>query len=986
MEAIGDVDSKYERSNPYGLPPPHNAHRMPPTETQPLHNYPPPQGTNMPPPGQGWAPNPSPYSGEPSEHRPHPSENAHQPTYPPPPPPYPPSGRETPGYPPPQADPGYGRPGSVSGPTRSPAESHHPQYHPASSNPHEHPYYPPTADYRPRHAYSGPEAQPNGTHQQPLHVVTGHEMMPGQPPSQPSHYGPPSAGPPSSAPYYYSEFGGQRRKPVRAAQACDSCRQRKAKCDEGRPECQHCKENGLKCSYREIPPQKSEKQVLAITAQLDSLSDNVKLLSDTVKIVVDSGRARDAKIDAIINALSRNQPEAFTGLEMGTPEDHKESVARAQEKATSANQSIPFSREDSSDMRTTPHMADQSAPSPLKSRSGDEAGLEVLSMPSKHTTAAQYLLRWPSIAALTPPGIPTTYVMDEERERGLLRLYGCGEGEDKGDGHEGAPSPSGSSSSDGRRLDEEMSSSPHGVWGVGQLHAPGMQNQGHPARDHPGGVSPHGGLMLDSDAVDRYFRSFMDHIHILHPFLEPKVLRNMIHTFKRKYSWDYRATQPAGVVGAKRKRENTESPRSVEDHNTPSHPGSRAHSKAYNPGINGPLIEHSIANAIVLLVIALGKVTAHRDPLPGPAATASMRTSTPHSNMYSDLPMPMSAPTSPFNSQIGLNGVNHLGASSPANAQGKNMDAIPGLAYFAKAADIIGEHPGGSDVSHIQAYLLAGLYMGQLARIIPSYFYIQKACVATQILIESTAYVQNTMKPARRNLINFAFWSCLQLESDIAAEVELPLSGITRYESAQIIKYPTNATLGPIPEFNTGDDILKSYSFQVNLRKTMNYVHSMLYHSRKNTNTRSSDSVMKALDGIVEETRTGAWKESGWDWDDNDHESPNINIARLRGKYYGAKYIIWRPALQYALLQAAGTKKEPSSESPSGNGDHSEFTSPAMENAYPPNRPWKELPVIDQKLLEGARKCIEAAIRSTTVFDAVPRRLVVTNIFGTAHA
>lgn len=637
-------------------------------------------------------------------------------------------------------------------------------------------------------------------------------------------------------------------------------------------------------------------------------------------------------------------------------------------------------------MRTTPHMADQSAPSPLKSRSGDEAGLEVLSMPSKHTTAAQYLLRWPSIAALTPPGIPTTYVMDEERERGLLRLYGCGEGEDKGDGHEGAPSPSGSSSSDGRRLDEEMSSSPHGVWGVGQLHAPGMQNQGHPARDHPGGVSPHGGLMLDSDAVDRYFRSFMDHIHILHPFLEPKVLRNMIHTFKRKYSWDYRATQPAGVVGAKRKRENTESPRSVEDHNTPSHPGSRAHSKAYNPGINGPLIEHSIANAIVLLVIALGKVTAHRDPLPGPAATASMRTSTPHSNMYSDLPMPMSAPTSPFNSQIGLNGVNHLGASSPANAQGKNMDAIPGLAYFAKAADIIGEHPGGSDVSHIQAYLLAGLYMGQLARIIPSYFYIQKACVATQILIESTAYVQNTMKPARRNLINFAFWSCLQLESDIAAEVELPLSGITRYESAQIIKYPTNATLGPIPEFNTGDDILKSYSFQVNLRKTMNYVHSMLYHSRKNTNTRSSDSVMKALDGIVEETRTGAWKESGWDWDDNDHESPNINIARLRGKYYGAKYIIWRPALQYALLQAAGTKKEPSSESPSGNGDHSEFTSPAMENAYPPNRPWKELPVIDQKLLEGARKCIEAAIRSTTVFDAVPRRLVVTNIFGTAHA
>ncbi|KAK4934637.1 hypothetical protein LTR10_024154 [Elasticomyces elasticus] len=95
--------------------------------------------------------------------------------------------------------------------------------------------------------------------------------------------------------------------------------------------------------------------------------------------------------------------------------------------------------------------------------------------------------------------------------------------------------------------------------------------------------------------------------------------------------------------------------------------------------------------------------------------------------LYTDLPMPMSAPTSPYN-QVDLNGAHNVAVSSPANPQGKNMDAIPGLAYFAKAADILGELPGGTDVSHIQANLLAGLYMGQLARLLPSYFYINKAC------------------------------------------------------------------------------------------------------------------------------------------------------------------------------------------------------------------------------------------------------------------
>ncbi|KAL2428874.1 hypothetical protein ABEF95_008857 [Exophiala dermatitidis] len=990
MDEMGDVDFKHERANPYAPPPPTAIHRMPPAETPPLHSYPPPPpGSAMPPPTPAWNPTPSPYNDH-SEHRPPPPDISHQPPpYPPPPqsyqappPPPGPSGRESAGYPPDSG--AYGRPGSVSGPSRSPSDAHQPPYHPVSSQPHEPPYYPPApADYRARHAYPAVDAQPNGHHQPPLHAPAGHEMMPGQPAGPPPQYGPPAVGPPPPPPsaYYYDPYNAaQRRKPVRAAQACDSCRQRKAKCDEGRPECQHCKDNGLKCSYRDVPPQKSEKHVLAITTQLESLTESVKKL-------VSHSNAQDEKINRMLQVLDKVCAAQVAGAVAGVPEEQQPQFSQSM-KAPVVDEAASSALRRSTSLegsfvhpRASGQHSSRMINAELRTQSSNsEADAMDFSMPAKHTTAAQNLLSWPSIKALVPKGITPSYVMDEETNRGLLRLYGCGEGDDKADGHEGAPSPAGSSSSEGRRMDEEMTPSPYGVWGSGQIHQPQPSSQSHSARDHPGGVSPHGGLMLDAEAVDRYFKSFLDNIHILHPFLEPKILKHMVHTFKRKYSWDFRATQPAAAaIGTKRKRENTDSPTSVDEFRAQVPLGNRVPAKVPN---TAPWIEHSIANAIVLLVMALGKVTAYRDPLPGPAPTTNIRTSTPYNNtLYSDLPvppMPMSAPTSPFNTQAGLNGMNGVSAPSPANPQGKNIDTIPGLAYFAKAADILGEHPGGHDVSHIQANLLAGLYMGQLARIIPSYYYIHQACMAAQILIESGPYVNKTMKPARRNLINFAFWSCLQLESDIAAEMQLPLSGITRYESSHHKEMPTKLTLEPIPETSGEDDILRYYSYQIQLRLTMNSIHSTLYRASKDPQSKPSSTIMSILDENLEDWRKML---NDWDWDDEDHESPNINVARMRGKYYGAKYIIWRPAVKYALQQAEAAYRERQSDSPAP-GFASPMGSQRNTQGFLPNDSSLEM----EDLLRGARICIQAAIRSTTVFDKVPRRLVVTNIFGTAHA
>ena len=611
-------------------------------------------------------------------------------------------------------------------------------------------------------------------------------------------------------------------------------------------------------------------------------------------------------------------------------------------------------------------------------------------MPLKHTTAVHNLFEWPLIRALLPKNQSASYVMDIETTRGLLRFYGCGEGEDKGDGHEGAPSPAGSSSSEGRRPDDETSSaSPHGVWGNGQLYTPQASTDSHTAREHPGGLSPRGGLMLDSEAVDGYYRAYMENIHILHPFLEPKVLRQMVHTFKKKYSWDYGVKH--AVIGGKRKREATDSPTPTDEMDNGVHYRGN-HGRAGTSATNTNNIEHSVANAIILLVMALGKMCTHRQPVPGPASTSSMHTSTPHTmhSMLSDLPFPKSAPTSPFSNQHHLNGNGPIAVSSPSNPQGKNMDQIPGLSYFARAADILGELPGGVDVSHIQANLLAGLYMGQMARILPSHSYISVACRACQVLIESTDYKSGTMRPARRNLINFAFWSCLQLESDILAEVELPPSGITRYESAQHREIPTGVTLDQ-SESPDSEDILRFYSYQIQLRRTMNEVHSALYKKTKQAQ-KPTMPMIEILNTNVNEWRSML---SDWDWSDDDHQSENINVARMRAKYYGAKYIIHRPVLYYAL-QHAVTPHTPSSKySDSPEPSHA-FASPVQQTHSPSGRsrrpsemgpPGRSSTVkLDSKIIQASSNCVEAAIRSTTSFDKVPRRLIITNIFGTAHA
>jgi len=110
------------------------------------------------------------------------------------------------------------------------------------------------------------------------------------------------------------------------------------------------------------------------------------------------------------------------------------------------------------------------------------------------------------------------------------------------------------------------------------------------------------------------------------------------------------------------------------------------------------------------------------------------------------------------------------------------------------------------------------------------------------------------------------------------------------------------------------------------------------------------------------------------EWDDSHDPSTDINAARLRGKFYGAKYIIHRPFLRYALE----------------NGFFVDTDSPTIISQPQGRRGGVMRPpdTAAQEILKSCETCIEAARQSTIAFDGIlsHRRLIVTNIFGTAHA
>jgi hypothetical protein len=656
-----------------------------------------------------------------------------------------------------------------------------------------------------------------------------------------------------------------------------------------------------------------------------------------------------------------------------------------------------------------------------------------------HRTAPhKLLLIWPTVKPLlSESGIDFNdgYVMEAE-DRGMLRLYTAGEAADEPDGTQGGMLSEAMKSEPSPEEQNAPTPTQDGVWSSAAYCGP-PDDRRMDFSASPGGRRPTGGLDLDVNTIHLLCESYLENIHVMHPILNERRLRRMVDAFSRRYGTSQSrgayatpgATNDLDQRPMKRQRSNGSTAISV----IPT-----AEADLRREPVEA--IEHSPGNAVVLLVLALGKICLHKAPLPGFVPGSKLQTNTviahsagvrgtgdvntsfsmsspgsaimrsAHMSPQSPLATPHNQPVSPVD-----HGYRHdarhsapMTNGAASSRFGKNIDVIPGLSYYAKATEIIGEQADGNDLIHAQIFLLAGLFKGQLARVKESMSWIQMAGRALLSLLDRyklynhrywkengadskvpdpnpQATAQARIKDSRHILIVIAAWTCLQLETDILAEMKFPPSGIQEKEPLLLfpIKDPQHEheieTLQGTGGWDSHDSILMYYISQLFLRRRLNLAHAEIYGPDMYGKPLSH--VQEMLVGQQDILET--WRATlpvDMRWDDNDKPASRILDARLRGKYYGAKYVFNRPFLDYALHIMPHVRDNLSIED-------------VAKDAYGSPRDKADIHIFkaiqqmgDSAIWQAAKRCIDAAMLSTVAFDGLDGRPIVTNIHGTSHA
>lgn len=395
-----------------------------------------------------------------------------------------------------------------------------------------------------------------------------------------------------------------------------------------------------------------------------------------------------------------------------------------------------------------------------------------------HNTAAQKLFRWRSIKQLLRqsssklelqlPDRAEGYVMDFEINKGVMRIYGKGR-QPRESGllifmspAAASPTPSNVSApgDETSTVSSPASSPSESLWGTDFMPAV-VENR---SISDVGGLSPDNTLKLEARTISRLLHSYLDNIHILHPFLDQRELTRMVEHFKRRHNPPDTNSSKVGFsvpvnanLDAVRDSHAIINRAQKRKHSDGQFYGALSESSlAPSPMSPRVPLERSPETAVTLLVMALGKICECRAPLPGPVAENRISTHTAHSFSPSrgqtDSPPPpysqpmRHSPSASSHSTASTSApsplsANRLPGSSPRSSVGelssgtRNVDMIPGLAYYAQATSILGALTGSQTLIYAQGCLLAGLYEGQLANTLESLTWIQTASRICRLLV-----------------------------------------------------------------------------------------------------------------------------------------------------------------------------------------------------------------------------------------------------------
>jgi hypothetical protein len=603
--------------------------------------------------------------------------------------------------------------------------------------------------------------------------------------------------------------------------------------------------------------------------------------------------------------------------------------------------------------------------------------------PGAHSTGAQHLSKkFPLTKAwFKAAGVENyeTYPYEKEQRRGTLRIYGSGwSGDDTA-----------------------------GLGPDANLLYNASFADSQPPRFNKGGLNPNGTLRLDQATVKRLHDNYMQKMWIIYPIFNAEELKARIVTFCATYSpldepkpetppnMHYAAHSPHGSNSLKRSFSEMEGP-IPED-------------KGFSAGPKRP-IDYSLNNAIILLVLALGKLCEHEDYImadeiekPNPFSEESMSQGSSPNFRPSSTRSTNSSASPKFPNNIMNSNPYH--EHIPANA--KNVFKIPGLAYYAEAASMLGHCVGRRDIESVQAYILAGLYWGQVGHTLTSSNWVHSAAITAVELLQTFPLEDITISPnattqagkdawwnairERRSdkerddigLFLIAFWTVHQMEGDIAAEWErLPTSSIGSH--TQIGRWDVAMPQGLVGVY--GDSLplftgfidtrnqLNHFCSQLKLRLYLNRAHLALYgtdeQKQASINERRLTWADLRPDDLWESVK--AWRLTlppGLFWVDGDEPPSDILQARLRAKYYGFVYIIGRKVLE-GVAASSGPL---------------DIDVEALRYAT-----LGELEGTMQEVGVGCKRCILAAMDSTIAFDntcdGTRKRAILPNIMGTFTA
>ncbi|KAF1831715.1 hypothetical protein BDW02DRAFT_571770 [Decorospora gaudefroyi] len=901
-----------------------------------------------------------------------------------------------------------------------------------------------------------PQPQPpmeHGGHQPPWPMNHEHHRSNGSIPNgyshsmSPSHPNGPSfhaSVPPPSQPYaqpgtpyaqtpYMNDYGAaaqqMRRKQVRATQACNHCRSRKQKCDEARP-CQFCRENNYDCQYKDVPPPKQDRSMMQLQDSVSSLQDSVNSINNVISRFVDRFEKWQESVESRLPPVSNHgipvnhaSPEAaFSAPTREQSNSRWPTPIQGRSQAYSVNGHMkmespsvahpnmmsPLGAQGSAPIKQE-SMFVPPPPQPMtpadsvrtdRSRTAENSSKESVGLQSDHSTPAHKLLEeWPNMnlfykdihyfKKLIDNGrLVSDYPLQLEQDRGLLRVWGVGEGYDLNDGTQGPGSPESSNDS------ETTSPAPgkDGLWGhppfdqPSPFSEPSATPREYPTETYDYGLGRDGRPDFRRHVLFDLLKSYMETMHTFHPFMNESKLKRMFREFSDQYSPDVRTTSARSpAAGLHQLNHSLKRKRSTNGYDWTGPPRGE--------------IERSLRNAIVLLVMALGKVCSHTARLPAPQSDRGS---------YDDN---WGSPNASFNSEGSNDG------------RPRNIDILPGMAYYAYATDILGNQQGGNTTAHAQANLLAALYVSQFARVLESWSWINNACRIILILIKADysklrrdnndqRRLWTSKERYRLNLVLCVYWTALQLESDILAEMStLPPSGISAHQND--ITYPEGvnetwpdqennfAQQADLVNVSKNNMVMHNYSTQTFLRVVLNAAHNALYGPTGRM-TFDPNNIKEVADTaethslILKRWRNMLSPELAWK--DEELPSTDINIARVRAKYYGGFYMILRPYLKLASHYVEYPPPPPGTTGASQQNSDTDHGNSASSGRYVQ---MVELTEQQQRIIDIACKCIDSAIQSTIAFDRVgeepgdtynyftptrKKRLIVTNVFGTLHA